>query len=111
MPYIISHTRKLSAGSPLDSVAVDFTDWLDEGETIASVTVTEIDTSNLTLGSKAPNSAVIEVNGRDVAIGKAAQCSVNATNAVAGERYGLLVTPTTTPNSRVVKFSIWMEAV
>ena len=111
MPYTINHTRELSAGSTADSLSIDFTEWLDAGETVASVTITEIDTSALSLSNKIPNAAAIEVNRETVAIGKGVQCTINAANAVAGERYGLLVTPTTTPNARVVKFHVWLEAV
>ena len=111
MAYVIKHTRELSAGSTADSLSIDFTEWLDAGETVASVTITEIDTSALTLGNKLPNAAAIVVNGETVAIGKGVQCTINAANAVPGERYGLLVTPTTTPNARSVLFRVWMEAV
>ena len=39
MPYTCEHTRKLSSGSSYDVFAVNFTEWLDSGETISSVTI------------------------------------------------------------------------
>ena len=110
MPYLCDHKRILSSGATADFFAVNFTDWLDSDETISSVTITEVDTTHLSLSSKAANTAAIEVNGDTVAIGKGVQCTINAANARAGTTYRLLVTLTTS-NSRVVPFWFDMEAV
>lgn len=110
MAYVFPDVRKLSVGATLDTLACDFTEWLDSGETISSVTITEVDTNDLSLSSKVANSAAITVNEQTVAIGKGAQCNIDASSAVAGVTYRLLVTPTTSA-SRVVPFVAKLEAV
>lgn len=54
------------------SAGVDFTDDLDENETLTGTpAITEVGTTHLTLTSKEVNSAVKLISGREVQIGKA----------------------------------------
>lgn len=110
MAYRCPATRQLSVGSTADTFAADFTDWLASGETISSVTITEVDTSDLSITNKAANTSEIEVNEQTVAVGKAAQCTIDASSAIRGVTYTLEVTPTTS-DSRTVPFWFDMEAV
>jgi len=110
MAYKCDYTRKLSAGATVDFFSVNFTDWLDSSETISSVAITEVDTTDLTLTSKAANAAAMTVNEDTVAIGKGVQCTIDAASAKRGTTYTLKVTPTTSAG-RIVPFEFDMEAV
>lgn len=56
------------------AVAVSMVGKLDEGETLSgSPTVVEVDTSDMTLSSKAVNTVALSINGATVAIGNAIQ--------------------------------------
>ena len=109
MPITSQDKRSMSAGSTAVAFAANFTDWLDSGELIASVTISEAVTTALTLSSKAVSTAELTIKGETAAIGTAAQCMIDATNAVAGTTYTLIVTPTTDstpPRSEVFYFEI-----
>ena len=60
------------------AVAVSMAGKLDEGETLTGTpTVVEIDTAEMTLSSKAVNTAALSINGATVAIGNAIQFVVS----------------------------------
>ena len=92
MPITNSYLATWNEGDT-DTGAVDFTDLLDSGELVASATVTEVSTADLTIGSVAVNAAAIVVNDATVAIGKAVQWS--ASGPQAGTTYTFKVTATT----------------
>lgn len=73
------------------NIAVDFQDQLDDGELLTGTpTVEQVGTSDLTLSDEAVNTAALNILGRAVAIGQAAQFSVSG--AAAGVTYTLRVT-------------------
>jgi len=56
------------------AIAVSMVKKLDSGETLSSPpTVVEVDTTEMTLSSKAVNTAAISINGATVSIGNAVQ--------------------------------------
>lgn len=74
--------------------AVDFTGQLDPAELLTGTPlVVEVGTNDLTITSKAVNTAAITINGATAAIGKAVQFHI--TGGPAGVVYELLVTPDT----------------
>ena len=76
--------------------AVSFAGKLDTGELLTGTpTVTEIDTTVLTITNKAVNVAELVINGVTVAIGQAVQCKVVDNGMTAGEEYSMLVTCST----------------
>lgn len=59
------------------AVAVSMVGKLDGGETLTGTpTVTEVSTTEMTLASKAVNTAALSINGATVAIGNAIQFTV-----------------------------------
>lgn len=86
------------------NVAIDFTADLNDDELLTgTVTVTENTTTDLTIANKQVNVAIIDINGVDVAVGKAVMFSVDAANAVAGQLYilDLSVATDSTPAERL----------
>lgn len=72
------------------NVAVNFAAELDGAEVLTGTpTVTEIETSDLTLASKKVNTEAISINYETAAIGTAVQFSV--TGAQAGKTYRVLI--------------------
>lgn len=86
--------RTIAAGCD-DQLRVDLSDWLDAGETVASVTAAEIDTADLSLSAAGPSTGTLSIFGVSVAAGLAAVCRVNAANATAGRVYIVRLTITT----------------
>jgi len=76
-----------------DVGAVSFVEYLDSGELLASATVTEVSTDDLTIGNVAVNTAELTILGETAAVGQAVQFSVSGMQA--GTIYKLLVTGTT----------------
>jgi len=96
MVIALPQTFVISVGDT-ETVAVNFTDHLDSGELLTGTpTVVEVTTSDLTLGSKAVNTAtyVESQSGDTVAIGAAVQFSVSGGTA-ANSPYKIRVTCST----------------
>lgn len=75
------------------NVAVSFDDDLASGETISSIAVVEVTTSDLTLASKVVSTGTLTILGESVATGRAVQFSV--AGGTAGVLYSIKVTATT----------------
>ena len=89
--------RPIISVGDIEKVSVNFTDHLDSGESLTGTpTVVEVSTTDLTLASKAVNSAtyVEAVTGDTVAIGKAVQFTVTGLT-VANSPYTIRVTAST----------------
>ncbi len=78
-----------------ETVAIDYTDWLDSGELLTGTpTIVEVTTSDLTLASKAVSTGSLTILGRTVATGAAVQCSVSGQLEATGT-YTLAITVST----------------
>lgn len=88
--------REIVAGS-IDTGAVDFTDQLDaatlSGTPTATVTQTHgtTDLTPLAVDTLSRNSGEITVNGRTVAADKGVTYRIDASAAVAGDRYDVVI--------------------
>lgn len=68
--------------SEIRNIAVSFSGKLDTGELCTGTpTITEVTSSDLTLGSKAVSTAALTINGVSTPIGEAVQCSVSGGTA------------------------------
>ncbi len=77
--------------SEVRNVAVSFVGKLDSGEKVTGTpTVTEVDTSDLTISNVAVSTAALTINDKSVAIGEAVQFRVSG--GLAGVSYTLRVT-------------------
>ncbi len=91
MPDNTSQEIAVKAASGIETLVVDFTDYLRSGETLTGTpTVVEVTTSALTIDNKAVNSAAITKDGRTVAIGKGVVFRVQG--GTAGTTYTIRVT-------------------
>jgi len=109
MPIVIGETLQFSEGDTEVGV-LDFTGALDSGESVASATVAEVSTSDLTIGNIAVNVAALTVNNKPVAIGKGVQWSVSG--QVDGRTYTMRVTATTDSSpARVLVRDVQAECV
>jgi hypothetical protein len=99
-----------SAGDT-ELVAVDFSEYLDTGETLTGTpTVVEVTTTALTLASKAVSSTSLVILGRTVTAAEAVQWLVSG--GTAGTRYKMRVTCSTTSTpARTVQRDVWMDVV
>lgn len=94
-----SKTLPLVRVGEIVTASWNFTGFLDSGETLASVgTITEDGSSNLSISNEAVNTAQLSIEDVDVAIGYAVQAVIDATSAVGGRIYELLI-PVTTSSS------------
>lgn len=116
MAVTLDYTATISEGAT-DTAAVSFDKWLDSGELVASVTVTEVTSTDLTITNKAVSTAALTINGKSVAIGRAATFSLSGQSASASNTdgtglYRIRVTPTTdsTP-ARVHPFDVLIQVV
>lgn len=91
-----------SAGETIN-MGVDFTDKLDSGETVSTVEVAELTTTDLTITNEAANTAVEEIKGREVAIGLAAMFTVSGFSESVSTYY-LKVTVTTSDSQTRITF-------
>ena len=94
----------ISAGAKR-TVSIDLTDDLDTAELGSGTPTTdELGTTDLTLANQTINAAIVVIRGENVAIGKAAQFSVDALNVVAGVTYSIKLTVATgsSPAERLV---------
>ena len=107
--YIVDkiHTKKVSEA---DTYSVNCTPRLDTGELVSSVTVVEVDTSDLTISNEAVSTAALDIEDADgneveVAIGNAIQYHINATGT-ADTLYKLRITLTTdsTPARTLINY-------
>lgn len=81
--------------SEVRNVAIDFQGKLDTSELLTGTpTVTEVDTTDLTLASKVVSTAELTIRGTTVAIGEAVQFRVSG--GVAGGEYTIRISVTTT---------------
>lgn len=91
------------------NVAVDFQDVLDSGELLTGTpTVAEVTTTDLTIASKAINTAALTIDGRAVAIGEAVQFKVSGQLA-ANSPYTIKITVSTTasPAQTLVRYVVF----
>ena len=104
------HLPPVSAGATR-IVSLDLTDDLDSSETLTGTpTVSEISTTDLTLGNKQVNSGSITVLGRTVTAGKAIQFTT--AGQVAGTVYSLSVScATTTTPAETLTYTVIMPCV
>ena len=74
--------RQSKTASEVRNVAVSFANVLDSGELLTGTpTVVEVTTSDLTLGSKAVNTAILTINGISTPVGEAVQFNVSGGTA------------------------------
>lgn len=89
MPITLQDRIMLSVGDT-DMVTIDATDYLDDGELIASITSVVDTDSVLTIGNVVVSTANLTVKGRLVLIGKALQFKVSG--QLAGVEYRVRMT-------------------
>ena len=98
----------------LEVVGYDMTDWLDSGELVSTVSVAAY--SGVTIANEATNAAAVVINGKTVAIGKAAQFSITgqtttgSTDGDANYTFEMTVTADGTP-ARVQTFEAKAQVV
>lgn len=106
MPANTAPQKPTIAVGEIRNVAVSFADVLDSGELLTGTpTVVEVTTTDLTLSSKAVNTAALTINGESVAIGKAVQFRVSG-QLVANSPYTIKITVSTdaSPAQTLVKY-------
>lgn len=91
--------REISVGD-VERVAIDYTDWLDAGESLSAVTVAEESTTDLTLSDEDVSAAALVILGRTVAAGRAALFTIEG--QLAG-KYSIRVTVTTNAGREIVR--------
>lgn len=92
---ITAPQRQTKTVSEVVNVAIDFTDYLDEGESLTGTpTAVEVTTAHLTIASVAVSTTVLTINKREVSIGDAVTMRVSGGQA--GNTYAIKVTVTTT---------------
>lgn len=93
MGVTLEQMPEISEGD-VEFVSIDYTKYLDGDELIATVdTVVEVTTTDLTLSGKKVSTAALVILNRTVAIGKAAQFTVQGQQS--GTTYRVRVTITT----------------
>lgn len=115
MPITLAQVPEISVGDT-EAGAIDYTDLLDSGEAGASVTITELTSTDLTLTNKAVSSGSLTILGNTVSTGKAVQWVVSGQSATGGPNsdglYTLVVTLTTNASpARVIKRHAQFRAV
>jgi len=96
MTLELSEIFTLSEGDT-EAVALDYSDWLDEGELLTGTpTVVEVTTTDLTLASKRVNTTAFEHahTGNQVAVGQAVQFTVTGGSS-SSSPYSIKVTVST----------------
>jgi L-cysteine desulfidase len=94
--------RELTKGESILWTA-DFTEKLQESETISSVTsCTETTSLGLTVGTGGRNSTAITVDGESIAQYKAVQVRISAESATAGEAIVRVKVATSDSNTRTL---------
>ena len=103
MPIRLQQRPILSVGD-VEKGAVSFAEVLDASETLTGTPlVTEVGTTDLTLGDKAVSSAALTILGVSVAAGEAVQFSVSGQKA--GTLYTISVTASTTASRTLVRYA------
>ena len=103
MPIRLQQRPILSVGD-VEQGAVSFADVLDASETLTGTpVVTEVGTTDLTLGDKAVSIAVLTILGVSVAAAEAVQFSVSGQKA--GTLYTISVTASTTASRTLVRYA------
>lgn len=108
--YIIPTIKEISSGAT-ELVAVDMIDYLDGAELMTGTpTITEQNTTDLTLSNKVVSTAELVIDDRTCAIGKALQFKV--VGQVAGRIYVIeLSCATTSSPARTASFGLQMRCV
>jgi hypothetical protein len=83
--------------------AIDYTDILDDTETLTGPTATEVTSTDLTIANVAVNSAAVTINGVSVAIGKAVQFKISGQKVDAAYKVLVTVTTTSTPARTIAR--------
>ena len=103
MPIRLQQRPILSVGD-VEQGAVSFADVLDASETLTGTpVVTEVGTTDLTLGDKAVSIAALTILGVSVAAAEAVQFSVSGQKA--GTLYTISVTASTTASRTLVRYA------
>lgn len=77
MPITMRNVPSVSEGDT-DTLAADFTELLDAGETLTGTpTIVEVTTADLTIVSKSINIGELLILNRTVAVGMAVQCKIS----------------------------------
>jgi hypothetical protein len=100
MAIVLDDIWEVSVGDE-ESGAINISPYLDSGELVASVTVTEITTSDLTLTNKAVSTAQLTILDETVPIGEAIQFTYSG--CLVGVLYKLAVQITTDSTPARVK--------
>ena len=106
MGKITAAQRPVLATGDVRNCAVSFADQLDTDEVLTGTpTVTEVATTDLTIGSKAVSTAALTINGESVAVGEAVQFTVSGQVATSTP-YKIKITATTdsTPAQTLVRY-------
>lgn len=96
MVMALSEMPVISVGDT-ELFAIDYTDLLDDTETLTGPTATEVSTTDLTIANVAVNVAAVTINGVSVAIGKAVQFKISGQKIDTAYRVLVTVTTTSTP--------------
>ena len=83
--------------SDVEIAGVDYTDVLSTTETVSGPSVAEITTTDLTLSNVGVNTAVTEIFGREVAVGKGVLFRVSGQVLTRSYRVRVNVTTSSTP--------------
>ena len=100
MAIALDQVWKSSVGDT-EAGAVNVSPYLDSGELVASVTVTEITTSDLTLANKAVSTAELTILDETVPVGEAIQFTYSG--CLVGVLYKLAIQVTTDSTPARVK--------
>lgn len=109
MGAITASQRPPAATGDTRNCACSFAAQLDSGESLTGTpTVVEQTTTDLTIASKAVNTAVLTINGTSVAIGAAVQFKVSGMKTT-GSPYTIKVTVSTnaTPAQTLVRYFVF----
>jgi len=115
MPIASQDIRDISIGSTSIPFAGNMDATLDSGETVTAVSIAclkvETVTTEISVSSVAASTGSLIIKGETITAGRAIQCIVDATNAVAGTIYTLRATVTTSATTRVEIFDWYLNAV
>jgi hypothetical protein len=101
MADVAVQVRDIATGE-VRNVAVDFSGKLDSGETLSGTpTTSEIDTNDLSFSGQQVSTGALTIVGETVATGLAVQFTVDASTALAGKIYRVMVTCATSASQTV----------
>ncbi len=110
---IYATERYTAVADEVFNVAVNFKDKLDTGELLTGTpTITEVTTTDFTIGSKVVNTAALTINGETSAIGQAVQCGVTVASSPTLGPHEITISVDTdaTPAQTIIR-SIWVDVV